>query len=83
LTVIIVAMALSGVLLLSLFEQYFLQATENSLAAQAQITAQAILPDSNAEGQVMNPTPKGGGLSLALQLLLRWKKRWSQVYPRR
>ncbi|MCI0352745.1 MAG: cell wall metabolism sensor histidine kinase WalK, partial [Acidobacteriales bacterium] len=45
-------MALSGVLLLSLFEQYFLQATENSLAAQARITAQAILPDSNTEGQV-------------------------------
>lgn len=46
LTVIIVAMGLSGFLLLSLFEQYFLNAAETSLTAQARIIAQAIVPDS-------------------------------------
>jgi signal transduction histidine kinase len=45
LTVIVLAMGLSGLLLLTFFEQYFLQATENSLIAQARITAQALVPD--------------------------------------
>ncbi len=44
LAVIVVAMGLSGFLLLSLLERYFLQAMEESLLAQAQITAQALTP---------------------------------------
>jgi hypothetical protein len=49
LAVIITAMSLSGFLLLSLLEQYFLQAMEDSLAAQAQITAQALIPGATTE----------------------------------
>lgn len=49
LAVIIVAMSLSGFLLLSFLEQYFLQAMEDSLAAQAQITAQALIPGATTE----------------------------------
>jgi signal transduction histidine kinase len=48
LTVIVLAMGLSGLLLLTFFEQYFLQATENSLIAQARITAQALVPGGGA-----------------------------------
>ncbi len=44
LAVIVVAMGLSGLLLLSLLEGYFLEAMEDSLAAQARITAQALVP---------------------------------------
>jgi signal transduction histidine kinase len=50
LAVIVVAMGLSGFLLLSLLEQYFLQAMEESLVAQARITAQALIPGALAEG---------------------------------
>jgi signal transduction histidine kinase len=46
LAVIVVAMGLSGLLLLSLLERYFLEAMENSLVAQAQITAQALIPEA-------------------------------------
>jgi signal transduction histidine kinase len=44
LLVILVAMVLSGFLLLSLLQGYFLQAMEDSLRAQALITAQALFP---------------------------------------
>lgn len=44
LAIILVAMGLSGFLLLSLLESYFLQAVRASLLAQAQITAQALTP---------------------------------------
>ena len=44
LIVIVIAMGLSGFVLLSLLERYFLEAMEDSLAAQAQITAQALVP---------------------------------------
>lgn len=44
LAVIVLAMALSGALLLSFLERYFLQAAEESLLAQARITAQALIP---------------------------------------
>jgi signal transduction histidine kinase len=44
LTVIIVAMGLSGFLLLGFLENYFMQATEDSLIAQAHITAQVLIP---------------------------------------
>ncbi len=46
LTVIVIAMGLSGLLLLTFFEQYFLQATENSLIAQARTPAQTLVPDT-------------------------------------
>lgn len=49
LAVIVVATGLSGLLLLSLLEQYFLEAMEQSLAAQARITAQALLPGAMIE----------------------------------
>jgi signal transduction histidine kinase len=54
LALVIVAMGLSGALLLSLLERYFLQAMEDSLAAQARITAQAVIPGAVAEG----PSPE-------------------------
>lgn len=50
LAVIVVAMGLSGFLLLSLLEGYFLSAMEDSLAAQARITAQALIPGAVTEG---------------------------------
>ncbi len=50
LAVIVLAMGLSGFLLLSFLERYFLQATEDSLAAQARITAQALVPGSIPKG---------------------------------
>ena len=50
LAVIIVAMSLSGFLLLSLLERYFLRAMEDSLIAQARITAQALIPGAMVEG---------------------------------
>jgi signal transduction histidine kinase len=49
LAVIVVAMGLSGLLLLSLLEGYFLSAMEDSLVAQARITAQALIPGATAE----------------------------------
>jgi len=48
LAVIVVAMGFSGLLLLSLLEDYFLEAMEDSLAAQARITAQALVPGAMA-----------------------------------
>lgn len=50
LTVIILAMGLSGFLLLSFLERYFLQASEDSLVAQARITAQALVPGAVTAG---------------------------------
>jgi signal transduction histidine kinase len=50
LAIVVVAMGLSGFLLLSLLERYFLQAMEDSLVAQASITAQALVPGAVAEG---------------------------------
>lgn len=55
LAVIVVAMGLSGLLLLSLLENYFLEAMEDSLAAQARITAQALVPGAMAEGAPAEP----------------------------
>ena len=49
LAVIVVAMGLSGLLLLSLLERYFLEAMEDSLKAQANLTAQALIPGAVAE----------------------------------
>ncbi len=49
LIVIILAMGLSGFLLLSFLERYFLEATEDSLLTQAQITAQSLIPGAVAQ----------------------------------
>jgi signal transduction histidine kinase len=54
LAVVIAAMGLSGGLLLSLLESYFVQAVRDSLIAQAQITAQALVP-----GALMAASPVG------------------------
>ncbi len=53
LAVIVVAMGLSGFVLLSLLEGYFLQAMEESLIAQARITAQALIPGALVEGPIV------------------------------
>jgi signal transduction histidine kinase len=50
LAVIAVAMALTGFLLLSFLDRYFLQAMEDSLIAQARITAQALIPGAMTMG---------------------------------
>lgn len=55
LAVIVIAMSLSGFLLLSFLQQYFLQAAEDSLVAQAQITAQALVPGALAAGPPVEP----------------------------
>ncbi len=57
LMVIIVAMGLSGFLLLSLLERYFLQAMEDSLVTQARITAQALIPGAMVEGPPAQAQP--------------------------
>lgn len=49
LAIIVLAMSLSGFLLLTFVEDYFLEATEDSLMAQARITAQALIPGVIAE----------------------------------
>ncbi|HEY4689472.1 MAG TPA: ATP-binding protein [Anaerolineae bacterium] len=54
LTVIILAMGLSGLLLFSLLERYFLQATEDSLIAQARITVQALIPGALTAGPTVD-----------------------------
>lgn len=55
LLVILIAMGLSGFLLLSFVEDYFLQVTEENLAAQAYITAQSLAPNpTNSEPPVTN-----------------------------
>lgn len=56
LVVIVVAMGLSGLLLLSLLEGYFLRAVEESLAAQARITAQALVPGARVESPPIDET---------------------------
>lgn len=58
LAVIVVAMSLSGFLLLSFLERYFLQAMEDSLIAQARITAQALIPGAITGGPPLDmPAP--------------------------
>jgi signal transduction histidine kinase len=49
LVVILLLMGVSGFLLLSFLENYFLQASEESLVAQAQITARTLIPGFKAE----------------------------------
>ncbi len=47
LAVVVVAMLLSSFLLLSTLERYFIQSVEDSLTAQARITAQTLIPGSS------------------------------------
>jgi signal transduction histidine kinase len=63
--VIVLAMGLSGFLLLSFLERYFLQATEDSLLAQARITAQALIPGAMTEGPPGGEIPAQGTDRLA------------------
>lgn len=53
LSLIVLAMGLAGVLLLTSLERYFLEATEESLAAQARITAQALIPGAMTPGPMV------------------------------
>lgn len=55
LAVIVLAMLLSGALLLSFLERYFLEAIEDSLVAQAQITAQTLIPGATVVGADAEP----------------------------
>jgi signal transduction histidine kinase len=55
LVVIILAMGLSGALLLTFLERYFLEAIEDSLVAQAQITAQTLIPGAIVAGADAEP----------------------------
>ena len=48
--VIVLAMSLSGFLLLSFLQRYFLRAAEDSLFAQGRIAAQVLIPGSIPEG---------------------------------
>jgi len=54
LAVIVLAMGLSAVLILSFVEHYFLQATEDSLVAQARLTAQTLIPGAATAGPAMD-----------------------------
>ena len=56
LAVIVVAMGLSGLLLFSLFEGYFSSAMENSLVAQARLTAQALIPGASVDAPPGDPS---------------------------
>ncbi len=55
LAVIILAMGLSGALLLSFLERYFLAAIEENLVAQARITAQTLIPGATVAGAEDEP----------------------------
>jgi signal transduction histidine kinase len=57
LAVIVVAMGLSGFLLLSFLDRYFTQAMEENLVAQARITAQALIPGAMAVGPPAESQP--------------------------
>jgi signal transduction histidine kinase len=54
LTVIVLAMGLSGLLLFSFLERYFLQSTEDSLIAQARITVQVLIPGALTTGPTVD-----------------------------
>ncbi len=61
---IVLAMGLAGLLLLTSLERYFLEATEESLAAQARITAQTLIPGAMMAGP---PVETQGPLANTLQ----------------
>ncbi len=55
LAVIVLAMGLSGLLLLSFLERYFLEAIEKNLIAQARLTAQTLIPGATVAGTNAEP----------------------------
>jgi signal transduction histidine kinase len=65
LAVIVLAMFLSGFLLFSFLERYFLQAAEESLLAQARITAQALVPGAMAWESPLELSPEAVNLAPA------------------
>ena len=77
LVVIIIAMGLSGFLLLSFLDRYFLQAMEDSLAAQARITAQALIPGAMTKGPPAEPPPDGADLPAASNAIQQ--QQWSNL----
>jgi len=64
LSLIVLAMGLAGLLLLTSLERYFLEATEESLVAQARITAQTLIPGAMMAGP---PVETQGPLANTLQ----------------
>jgi len=70
--VIFVAMAISGFLLLSFLERYFVDAMERSLLAQAQLTAQALIPGATARVE------ESHDLDLAAANVLS-QRQWSNI----
>ncbi len=69
LAVIVLAMSLSGFLLLSFLERYFLEATEESLLAQARITAQALVPGAMAWESPVELSPENVELAPAFNAI--------------
>jgi signal transduction histidine kinase len=77
LALIVLAMGVSGLLLLSFLERYFLQAMEDSLLAQARITAQALIPGAMVEGASDEVRP--GDVSLAPAYNAVQQQQWSNL----
>lgn len=78
LAVILVAMGLSGFLLLSLLDRYFMQATEQSLLAQAQVVAQALIAGAETVESDPNSIPAG---NLVQQNVRNYRVQAENVVP--
>ena len=58
LVVIVIAMGAAAAMLLTFLRAYFIQSTEDSLAAQARLTAQALIPGASVSGpQIVDQSP--------------------------
>lgn len=79
LAVIVVAMGLSGFLLLSLLDRYFMEAMEQSLIAQAQIIAQALIP--GAETVESSPESDSASNTLVQQQLRNYRLQTENIGP--
>ncbi len=79
LAVIVVAMGLSGFLLLSLLDHYFMEAMEQSLLAQAQIIAQALIP--GAETVEGSPESDPASNTLVQQQLRNYRLQTENIGP--
>lgn len=77
LAVIVIAMGLSGFLLLSFLNRYFLQAMEDNLAAQARITAQALIPGAMTGGPSVEMGSDGASLPAASNAIQQ--QQWSNL----